>query len=120
MRGGARRAAVPGRPRMVRRAERPCHRSTASPARRVAASDRTGGRRTDGCAPVGKAPSGPLAGCHGTYRIVFRIDESGRIVSVRAVQRRHVLDVDLRSKIYHRHDGDHECRVGHRRASRSY
>ena len=47
---------------------------------------------------VGKPLFGPLAGCHGarrgTYRIVYRIDESSRIV--------HVLDVDHRSEIYHR------------------
>jgi mRNA interferase RelE/StbE len=47
---------------------------------------------------VGKALCGPLAGCHGarrgTYRIVYRIDESSRVV--------HVLDVDHRSQIYHR------------------
>jgi mRNA-degrading endonuclease RelE of RelBE toxin-antitoxin system len=47
---------------------------------------------------VGRPLFGPLAGCHGarrgTYRIVYRIDESSRIV--------HVLDVDHRSDIYHR------------------
>ena len=47
---------------------------------------------------VGKPLFGPLAGCHGarrgTYRIVYRIDESSRVV--------HVLDVDHRSGIYHR------------------
>jgi mRNA-degrading endonuclease RelE of RelBE toxin-antitoxin system len=47
---------------------------------------------------VGKPLFGPLAGCHGarrgTYRIVYRIDESTRTV--------HVLDVDHRSEIYHR------------------
>jgi mRNA interferase RelE/StbE len=47
---------------------------------------------------VGKPLFGPLAGCHGarrgTYRIVYRIDESSRIV--------HVLDVDHRWEIYHR------------------
>ena len=47
---------------------------------------------------VGKPLFGPLAGCHGarrgTYRIVYRIDESSRIV--------HVLDIDHRLKIYHR------------------
>jgi mRNA-degrading endonuclease RelE of RelBE toxin-antitoxin system len=46
---------------------------------------------------VGKPLFGPLAGCHGarrgTYRIVYRIDENGRIV--------HVLDIDRRSDIYH-------------------
>jgi ParE toxin of type II toxin-antitoxin system, parDE len=31
---------------------------------------------------------------HGTYRIVYRIDENSRIV--------HVLDIDHRSAIYHR------------------
>ncbi len=47
---------------------------------------------------VGKPLFGPMAGCHGarrgTYRIVYRIDESNRVV--------HVLDVDHRSEIYHR------------------
>jgi len=47
---------------------------------------------------AGKPLSGPLAGCHGarrgTYRIVYRIDESIRIV--------HVLDVAHRSELYHR------------------
>jgi mRNA-degrading endonuclease RelE of RelBE toxin-antitoxin system len=47
---------------------------------------------------VGKPLFGPLAGCHGarrgTYRIVYRIDETRRIV--------HVLDIDLRLDIYHR------------------
>jgi mRNA interferase RelE/StbE len=47
---------------------------------------------------VGKPLFGPLAGCHGaqrgTYRIVYRIDESSRVV--------HVLDIDHRSDIYHR------------------
>jgi len=51
---------------------------------------------------VGKPLFGPLAGCHGarrgTYRIVYRIDESGGVV--------HVLDVDHRSEIYHRQHGD--------------
>ena len=41
---------------------------------------------------------GPLAGCHGarrgTYRVVYRIDESRRVV--------HVPDVDHRPEIYHR------------------
>jgi mRNA interferase RelE/StbE len=47
---------------------------------------------------VGKPLFGPLAGCHGarrgTYRIVYRIDETRHVV--------HVLDVDHRSEIYHR------------------
>ncbi|HEY2505463.1 MAG TPA: type II toxin-antitoxin system RelE/ParE family toxin [Streptosporangiaceae bacterium] len=47
---------------------------------------------------VGKPLFGPLAGCYGarrgTYRIVYRIDESSRIV--------HVLDIGHRSEIYHR------------------
>lgn len=47
---------------------------------------------------VGKPLFGPLAGClgarRGTYRIVYRIDENGRVV--------HVLDVDHRSQVYHR------------------
>jgi mRNA interferase RelE/StbE len=47
---------------------------------------------------VSKPLFGPLAGCHGarrgTYRVVYRIDESSRIV--------HVLDIDHRSEIYHR------------------
>jgi mRNA-degrading endonuclease RelE of RelBE toxin-antitoxin system len=47
---------------------------------------------------TGKPLFGPLAGCHGarrgTYRIVYRIDESSRVV--------HVLDVDHRSQIYYR------------------
>ncbi|MCW2906393.1 MAG: plasmid stabilization system [Actinomycetia bacterium] len=50
---------------------------------------------------VGKPLFGPLAGCHsarrGTYRIVYRIDESSRIV--------HVLDIDHRADIYHRPNG---------------
>ena len=45
---------------------------------------------------VGKPLFGLLAGCHaarrGTYRIVYRIDETARIV--------HILDVDHRSDIY--------------------
>lgn len=47
---------------------------------------------------VGKPLFGPLAGCHGarrgTYRIVYRIDDSTRVV--------HVLDIDHRSDIYRR------------------
>ena len=47
---------------------------------------------------VGKPLFGPLAGCRGawrgTYRIVYRNDETSRIV--------HVLDIDHRSEIYHR------------------
>jgi mRNA interferase RelE/StbE len=47
---------------------------------------------------VGKPLFGPLTGCHGasrgTYRIVYRIDETTRTV--------HVLDIDRRSDIYHR------------------
>jgi mRNA interferase RelE/StbE len=47
---------------------------------------------------VGKPLSGPLAGCHGalrgTYRVVYRIDESARTVQV--------LDIDHRADIYHR------------------
>ena len=50
---------------------------------------------------VGKPLFGPLAGCHGarrgTYRIVYRISESSRIV--------HVLDIDHRADIYHRPKG---------------
>ena len=46
---------------------------------------------------VGKSLFGPLGGCHGarrgTYRIVYRIDDTARIV--------HVLDIDHRSDIYH-------------------
>lgn len=46
---------------------------------------------------VRKPLFGPLAGCHGarrgTYRIVYRIDETGHTV--------HVLDIDHRSDIYH-------------------
>ncbi|MGH3397861.1 MAG: type II toxin-antitoxin system RelE family toxin [Streptosporangiaceae bacterium] len=45
---------------------------------------------------VGKPLFGPLAGCHGarrgTYRIVYRIDESKHVVQV--------LDIDHRSDIY--------------------
>ncbi|BCJ38752.1 toxin RelG [Actinocatenispora thailandica] len=45
---------------------------------------------------VGKPLFGPLTGCHGarrgTYRIVYRIDESAHTV--------HVLDVDHRADIY--------------------
>jgi mRNA interferase RelE/StbE len=47
---------------------------------------------------VGKPLFGPLAGCHGarrgTYRIVYRIDESSSVA--------HVLDIDHRSEIYRR------------------
>jgi mRNA interferase RelE/StbE len=47
---------------------------------------------------VGKPLFGPLDGCHGarrgTYRIVYRIDETTRTV--------HILDIDHRSDIYHR------------------
>jgi mRNA interferase RelE/StbE len=47
---------------------------------------------------VGKPLFGPLAGCHGarrgTYRIVYRIDETSHVV--------HVLDVNHRSEIYRR------------------
>ena len=47
---------------------------------------------------VGKPLFGPLGGCHGarrgTYRIVYRIDESDHVVSV--------LDVDHRLEIYYR------------------
>jgi mRNA interferase RelE/StbE len=47
---------------------------------------------------VGKPLFGPLAGCHGarrgTYRIVYRVDESSRVV--------HILDIDHRSEVYHR------------------
>jgi mRNA interferase RelE/StbE len=46
----------------------------------------------------GKPLFGPLAGCHGarrgTYRIVYRIDETNRTV--------HVLDIDHRAEIYRR------------------
>lgn len=46
---------------------------------------------------VGKPLFGPLAGCHGgrrgTYRIVYRIDETAHTV--------HVLDIDHRSDVYH-------------------
>lgn len=45
---------------------------------------------------VGKPLFGPLAGCHGTrrgtYRIVYRIEESTRTV--------HVVDIDHRADIY--------------------
>lgn len=48
---------------------------------------------------VGKPLTGPLTGCHGarrgTYRVVYRIDESTRTV--------HVLDIDHRSEIYRPH-----------------
>ena len=41
---------------------------------------------------------GPLVGCHGarrgTYRVIYRIDETTHVV--------HVLDIDHRSEIYHR------------------
>jgi mRNA interferase RelE/StbE len=47
---------------------------------------------------VGKPLFGPLSGCHGarrgTYRVIYRIDESARTV--------HVLDIDHRSDVYHR------------------
>jgi len=47
---------------------------------------------------AGKPLFGPLAGCHGarrgTYRIVYRINDTDHVV--------HVLDVDHRSEIYHR------------------
>lgn len=45
---------------------------------------------------VGKPLFGPLAGCHGarrgTYRIVYRIDESTRTV--------HLIDIDHRADVY--------------------
>lgn len=45
---------------------------------------------------VGKPLFGPLAGCHGarrgTYRIVYRIDESSRTV--------HLVDIDHRADVY--------------------
>lgn len=48
---------------------------------------------------VGRPLSGQLTGCHGarrgTYRVVYRIDETSRTV--------HVLDVDHRSEIYRPH-----------------
>lgn len=47
---------------------------------------------------VGKPLFGPLAGCHGarrgTYRIVYRIDESRHVV--------HVLDIAHRAELYRR------------------
>ncbi len=47
---------------------------------------------------AGKPLFGPLAGCHGarrgTYRIVYRIGKTNRVV--------HVLGIDHRSEIYHR------------------
>jgi hypothetical protein len=43
---------------------------------------------------VGKPLFEPLVGCHGTYRIVYRIDARSRGV--------HVLDIDHCSEIYHR------------------
>lgn len=47
---------------------------------------------------VGKPLLGPLTGCHGarrgTYRIVYRIDESARVV--------YVVDIAHRSEIYRR------------------
>jgi mRNA interferase RelE/StbE len=47
---------------------------------------------------VGKPLFGPLAGCHGarrgTYRVVYRVDESAHVVEV--------LDSDHRADIYHR------------------
>ena len=49
---------------------------------------------------VGKPLFGPLAGCHGarrgTYRIVYRIEETTHTV--------HILDIDHRAEIYHRTD----------------
>jgi mRNA-degrading endonuclease RelE of RelBE toxin-antitoxin system len=48
---------------------------------------------------VGKPLFGPLNGCHGarrgTYRIVYRIDDSAQTV--------HVLDIDHRTDIYRQH-----------------
>lgn len=47
---------------------------------------------------VGKPLFGPLAGCRGarrgTYRIVYRVDASARVV--------HILDVDHRADVYRR------------------
>ena len=43
---------------------------------------------------VGKPLFGPLAGCRGSWRCTYRIDENSRVV--------HVLDIDHRSEIYHR------------------
>lgn len=48
---------------------------------------------------AGKPLTGPLSGCHaarrGTYRLVYRIDETTRTV--------HVLDIEHRSEIYRPH-----------------
>lgn len=48
---------------------------------------------------VGKPLFGPLAGCHGarrgTYRIVYRIDETTRTV--------HLVDIDHRADVYRPH-----------------
>ena len=50
---------------------------------------------------VGKPLYGPLTGCHGarrgTYRIVYRIDESSRLG--------HVIDVEHRPEICYRSQG---------------
>lgn len=48
---------------------------------------------------VGKPLAGQLTGCpgarRGTYRVVYRIDETSRLV--------HILDIDHRSEIYRPH-----------------
>jgi mRNA interferase RelE/StbE len=48
---------------------------------------------------VGKPLFGPLTGCHGarrgTYRIIYRIDDDSRTVSI--------LDIDHRTDIYRPH-----------------
>jgi mRNA-degrading endonuclease RelE of RelBE toxin-antitoxin system len=56
---------------------------------------------------VGKPLFGPLAGCHGTwrgtYRIIYRIEENGRIVHVLDIDQRFSTDtpVHLRAPLYH-------------------
>ena len=49
--------------------------------------------------PVGKPLFGPLAGCHGarrgTYRIVYRVDDHTRTISI--------LDIDHRANVYRPH-----------------
>ena len=56
---------------------------------------------------IGKPLFGPLAGCHGawrgTYRIIYRIEENGRIVHVLDIYHRFSTDTPVRTQtlVYH-------------------
>jgi mRNA-degrading endonuclease RelE of RelBE toxin-antitoxin system len=66
---------------------------------------------------VGKPLFGPLAGCHGarrgTYRIVYRIDESSRVVhvsmSITARRSTTVRSSDRREVLHARGTGQHQA-----------